>query len=125
MNGSQTEMPMTKLARWVNQNLEVGLINRCVTGLTAALRHTAAWLYTHLEQTLDHQWEGVERLMMAISRLTLGQIEQAGADRSDAFFRDLVDRVGEREKRSRQRPFRWDLVWIPLMLAVVLVFLLT
>ena len=125
MNGSQTEMPMTKLARWVNHNLEVGLINRCVTGLTDALRHTAAWLYTHLEQTLDHQWEGVERLMMAISRLTLGQIEQAGADRSDAFFRDLVDRVGEREKRSRQRPFRWDLVWIPLMLAVVLVFLLT
>jgi hypothetical protein len=125
MNGSQSEMPMAKLARWVNQNLELGLINRCVTGLTDALRHTAAWLYTHLEQTLDHQWEGVERLMMGISRLTLGQIEQAGADRSDAFFRDLVDRVGEREKWSRQRPFRWDLLWIPLMLAVVLVFLLT
>ena len=125
LTGNRTEMPMTKLARWMNRNLEIGLINRCVSGLTVALRHTAAWLYSHVEQMLDHLWQGVERLMMGISRLTLGQIEQAGADRTDALLLDLVDRVREREERNRQRPFRWDLLWIPFMVAVVLVFLLT
>lgn len=125
LNGSQTEMPMNKLALWMNQNLEIGLINRCVTGLTAALRHIATWLYSHIERTLDRHWEGVERLMMGISKLTLGHVEQAGADRADALLRDLIHHVEDREKRGREKPFRWDLLWIPLMLAVVLVFLLT
>jgi hypothetical protein len=125
LNGSQTEMPMAKLARWMNQNLEIGLINRCVTGLAATLRQTAAWLYSHIERTLDQHWEFVERLMMSISKLTLGKVEQAGADSADALLRDLVHHVENREKRSREKPFRWDLLWIPLMLAVVLVFLLT
>lgn len=125
LSENRTEMPMTKLARWMNRNLETGLINRCVSGLTVALRHIAAWLYSYVEQTLDYYWEGIERLMVGISRLALGQIEQGGADRTDALLRDLVHYVGEREKRASENPFRWDLLWIPLMVAVVLVFLLT
>ncbi len=125
LNGSRTEILMTKLARWVNQNLEIGLIDHNVKSFAGAIKQTAGWLYSHVEQTFDHYWEGVERLMMSISRLTLGQIEQAGVDRVDAWLRNLVHYLGEREKKASENPFRWDLLWIPFMLAVVLIILLT
>jgi len=41
------------------------------------------------------------------------------------LFRGLADHIGEQEKLIRENPFRWDLLWIPVMVVIVLVVLLT
>lgn len=122
--GSRTEIPINMLARWMDRKLGVDLINQRVNGLSDVLSQIAAWLYSNVEQAFDRQWIGVEQMTLGISRLTLGKIEQEGADRADSLIRDLVYRIGEHEKQIKENPFRWALLWIPVMLAVVLIIML-
>lgn len=144
---SRQVMPLNRF----QTEMQIGLINQDGSGLRDVLGQIAVWLYANIEQilnyqcegmerlmmgisrfalvrieqALDHQWEGMERLMMGISRFNLVRVEQAGAERSESLLRDLVDHIGEQEKKIKENPLRWDLLWIPVMVVVVLVVLLT
>jgi hypothetical protein len=95
------------------------------SGLPVTFSQAAAWLYSHVEQTFDQQWRGFENLLMRFSTFTLSTIEQSGSDKANSLIRSLVDRIGNQEKRIMENPFRWALIWIPLMLAVVLIIILS
>ena len=139
-----------QIAAWIYFNVEQTLHHQW-EGLERLMMRISRFTLDHVEYTLDHQWEGLERLMMGISRFTMDQFEQAlddrwkglerlmmriskitlvrveqkGAERSESLFRGLADHIGEQEKLIRENPFRWDLLWIPVMVVIVLVVLLT
>jgi len=119
--GSRAEIPANKLAPWTDGKPGTKGIKKRSNGLLGNLSQAPAWLYSHVEQAFDQQWRGFEGLLMRVSTFTLSTIEQAGSDRANSLIRDLVDRIGEQEKRIMENPFRWALLWIPLMLAVVLI----
>lgn len=124
LGGSGLKEALNQIAAWLYFNVEQTL-HRQWEGLERLMMGISRFTLDRVEQTLDHQWEGLERLMMRISKITLVRVEQAGAERSESLLRSLADHIGEQEKRIRENPFRWDLLWIPVMVVIVLVVLLT
>lgn len=125
LTGSRTENQENDLTRRMDRALKPGYIMQRINGLPVFINQTAAWLYANVEQSIDQQWMGLERMLLGISRLTLTKIEQAGSEKADSLVRDLVYRIGEHEKHIKENPFWWALVWIPVMLAAVLFILLS
>ncbi len=129
MNGPSPESerqrkPVAGIAEWLNAELEIGLFEKGISNLNGLLKNTAGWLYLHVEKSLDKRWEGVEQLVMNVSRLSLDQIEEASAVKAHSLLHQFLHFLGEQEKQIRDKPLRWDLLWIPLTLAIVLIFLL-
>lgn len=122
--GSRAEIPANQLAPWMDGTSGTKGMQQRNNGLLRNLGQAPVWLYSHVEQAFDQQWRGFEGLLMRVSTFTLSTVEQAGSDRANSLIRDLVDRIGEQEKRIMENPFRWALLWIPLMLAVVLIVIL-
>lgn len=125
LTGAQTEISPNKLVRERDRMLGTSLINQRSSGLPGILGQTADWLYAHVEQGFDQHWIGVERVLMGVSKFTLGKVEQAGIDRADSLIRGLVYRIGEHEKHSKETHIRWALLWIPIMLVFVLIVMLS
>ncbi len=121
---SQVENTTNTHTRRLDWKPGVTALKQKSSGLPGTISRAAAWLYSHVEQAFDQQWRGFERVLMSISTFTLSAIEHAGSDRANSLIRSLVDRIGEQEKRIMENPFRWALIWIPLMLAVVLIIIL-
>lgn len=79
----------------------------------------------NIENRLEQLWEGSGRNMVKLSESTLVQIEDGGSKTTTSLIQRLLAKLGEQDRREQFKSFRWDLIWIPIFLMVILFFLLT
>jgi len=114
----------TQTANTIQRCLERGLENLwscCVSGVVRISEATFNIIETGLEQL----WEGSGKGMVKLSESTLVQIEDGGSKKALSLIQRMLNTLGEQDKREQLKSFRWDLIWIPICLVVILFFLLT
>ena len=142
--------PLTVLAEWLYRHLEMGLFSQGVIRLSGAFSRLVGGLHQHLEidgldrglvrlaewfgkamdwlrrnfeMGFDRVWDGLGKLLTRISGGWLSRVEISGDRKAAVWVEDVMQSVGEKEQDLQSRPMHRDLVWIPILMLVILVFL--
>ena len=141
---------LTVLAEWLYRHLEMGLFSQGVIRLSGAFSRLVGGLHQHLEidgldrglvrlaewfgkamdwlrrnfeMGFDRVWDGLGKLLTRISGGWLSRVEISGDRKAAVWVEDVMQSVGEKEQDLQSRPMHRDLVWIPILMLVILVFL--
>jgi hypothetical protein len=142
--------PLTVLAEWLYRHLEMGLFSQGVIRLAGAFSRLVGGLHQHLEidgldrglvrlaewfgkamdwlrrnfeMGFDRVWDGLGKLLTRISGGWLSRVEISGDRKAAVWVEDVMQSVDEKEQDLQSRPMHRDLVWIPILMLVILVFL--
>jgi len=135
---------------WFSQCFESNLLNQCFPFINSCLSKTARFILSKIEKSLDSLWvksvtfvvstsefiskyleKNLEKLwffsqksMVNVSEGTLAGVENNGSEKANSFIHKTLLVLNEQEIRIKNKSFRWDLIWIPLLLMIVIFFLL-
>ncbi len=135
---------------WFSQCFESNLLNQCFPFISSCLSKTARFIRSKIEKSLDSLWvksvtfvdstseiiskyleKNLEKLwffsqksMVNVSEGTLAGVENNGSEKANSFIHKSLRVLNEQEIRIKNKSFRWDLIWIPLLLMIVIFFLL-
>jgi hypothetical protein len=101
-------------------NLE-RLWQSCVKGIVKISEAT----FTAIEGSFDGLWDTTSDGIVKLSESTLGQIEEGGSKKTVSLIQNVISGLDETDERMAMKSFRWDLIWIPVFLVIVLIFVLT
>jgi hypothetical protein len=107
------------LYRWV----EIRIFSYGFTRASDAFVRIADWLQVGLEENLERLWKGLGHKLLALSKATLHQLEDPQGDKMTDFSENLIQSLDEQEQQEGFKSFRWDLIWVPVFLLVILLFL--
>jgi hypothetical protein len=103
--------------------MEIRLFSGGFAGTSNALMKAADWLQDGIEKGLEGLWKGLGRRLLRLSRAALHRMEDAQGDKMADFSENLIQSLDQQEQREGFRSFRWDLIWIPVFLLVMILFL--
>lgn len=113
---------LLKIANWTLDNVEVGL-EKLWVGLTSGVVKISQTTFNQVEMKMEELLANISKALMQLSKTTLIQIEEGGSRKTANIVHKMIGRLGQYEENSRHRSFRWDLLWVPLVLVVIIIFL--
>lgn len=139
---------LVSTARWLNRNLEFGILTEGILRLSEAFQRFADWLYRNVEQGFERFWiwigrklikisEGtltieqqmenfllwVSRRLLAVSEGTLNKVEVEAAQKTGYMMNEALHSLEAYEQNVLKKALRQDLAWIPFLLVVILIML--
>ncbi|MCB2202641.1 hypothetical protein KQH56_01405 [bacterium] len=132
-----------KMARWINQHVEKGILNAGFEKLKSGVIGFSTWLSKNIEdrfepvmarlgdcllQTSEVE-KGYDRAInwigdqfMVLARGALAEMETKPAKEVSENLKRSMDSLKDYEV-TRKRSFRYDLIWIPVLLIIILFFM--
>ncbi len=107
------------LYRWI----EIGIFSYGFTRASDAFVRIADWFQVGLEENLERLWKGLGHRLLALSKATRHQLEDPQGDKMTDFSENLIQSLDDQEQQEGFKSFRWDLIWVPIFLLVILLFL--
>ncbi len=107
------------LYRWI----ELDLFTKGFTKVSRGIVKAADWLQETIENGLEKSWQELGRKVQRLSKTALNQLEDPQGERSQAVTSAVLNSLENGSQRRQRKSFRWDLVWIPLFLLIILIFL--
>jgi hypothetical protein len=134
-----------------SQRFEINFINHAFPFFSRAFTQSASFAKKHFENNLEQLWQSCVSAVVKISEgtfaiiessfdglwdttsdgiiklseSTLGQIEEGGSKRTASIIEKVMRRLNTQDEKTAMKSFRWDLIWIPVFLVIVLIFVLT
>lgn len=112
-----------KSAQWMKDKLSPVLFSSGAPKMSQLLTQTASWLYHNVEKRIDDAWSLLGERLMTISEETLLTIEVDTIEKTGRLMDDALKSLEVYEQDVLKRTFRWDLVWIPILLIAILLWL--
>ncbi len=103
--------------------VEIGAFSRGFSGAGQALVAIADFLQETVETNLEKLWKVTGQKLVSFSRTTLHVLEDPQGENTMSAERNLMRSLNDHETREDQKSFRWDLIWIPFLLILILFFL--
>jgi hypothetical protein len=79
--------------------------------------------FNQVEMKIEELLVNISKALVQLSKTTLIHIEDGGTKKTETFIQRMIGRLGQYEENSQNRSFRWDLLWVPLVLVVIIIFL--
>jgi len=111
-------------ARWVNRNIEIGLFSTGISRLAGFFVKFARWNTEKIEKRLEKAWTWIGKELLSLSEGTLSIVEVEASQKTDELVGDALQSLESYEQKVLKKRMRWDLVWIPLLLIGILIFML-
>jgi hypothetical protein len=111
-------------ARWLNQNVEIGLFSTGISRLAGFFMKFARWNTEKIERRLEKTWTWIGKKLLSLSEGTLSIVEVEASQKTDELVGDALQSLESYEQKVLKKRMRWDLVWIPLLLIGILIFML-
>lgn len=113
----------SNLVGGLHQHLEINGLDQGLVRFVKWFGKAMDWLQQNFEMGFDRIWAGLGRLLARISGGWLNGIEISGEQKAAVWVEDIMQSVDEQEQQIQSRPLHYDLIWIPIMMLVILVFL--
>jgi hypothetical protein len=124
----EERIPLTlftyQIAGWLYQQLEIGVFHHGLVKLRDGFTQAADWLYTHIEGGMETIWTKLGNGLIRISKSALQKEDQVNKKANEGIQQALRS-INKQELTAAAKEIRWDLIWIPVVLAVILVYLMT
>lgn len=124
----QERLPLTlftyQIAGWLYHQLEIGVFHQGLVKLRDGFIRAADWLYTNIEGGMERIWTNLGSSLVRISKSTL-QREELLSRKANEGIHQALQSINKQETRAAAKEIRWDLIWIPVVLVVILVFMMT
>lgn len=108
---------------WAYQEVEIGLFHQDLVKVAKVIPGISTWLYQNIEIGLDKMWITVGRWLNTISETALFQYENAGQLRVGNALNKALLWIKEKDQQAENRPLHMDLVWIPVLLIAIILFI--
>ena len=122
-SGADREHLLVRIAQWLNMTLELDFFQNGVLRVSGFLGGIARWVNRNIEMRLDNFWSFLGDKLLLASETTWHTVEVGAAERTGEIMGDALKSLEAHERNVLKRSLRWDLAWIPLLLAVILVML--
>lgn len=116
--------PLTCFSERLYQRLEITCFQDGTVKLSQAFGAIASWFQRTIEGGMERVWSGLGETLMALSEWTLAQVEMNPGEQSKKWVGKALDAIDDREQGQQAKPFRQDLIWIPLLLVLIICFLI-
>lgn len=111
------------ITNWMQAVVEQKILNNGFNILVQGFSLSSRWLHNTLEAGFDRAWDRSGEALMRLSHTTLRE-EEKSQQRLYARVRAWLGGMQRFENWRTKIPAHWNLVWIPIILVVILVFLL-
>jgi hypothetical protein len=114
---------LLKIAHWSNRTIEGGVFTDGIVNFGTFFQKFANFNREKVEQCLENSWTWVGEKVTSISQGTFTVFEIKASEKTDEFVGEALKSVEAYEKNVLKKRMRWDLIWIPLLLIIILIFL--
>ncbi len=114
----------TQSASFAKKHFENNL-ERLWQSCVSAVVKISEGTFNIIERSFDSLWDTTSDGIVKLSESTLGQIEEGGSQRTASIIEKAMRRLNAQDEKTAMKSFRWDLLWIPVFLVIVLIFVLT
>lgn len=114
---------IAKTSYWLNQKLELDVFGDEVYRMSDYFVRFANWIHDGVEQRLEDFWSWIGQGLIKISEGTLFNVEVGAAEKTGELMDEALKSLESYEESVLKKALRWDLAWIPLLLAVILMML--
>jgi len=112
------------LAVWLNEKVETEILTGGFYRLSDGLVNSADWISERVEQGIERLYSWISYKLMAISEGALFKFEVESAQKSEEFLESSLESLDNYEQNVLKKNLRFDLAWIPLLLILILVLML-
>ena len=124
----EERIPLTlftyQIAGWLYHQLEIGVFHDGLVKVRDGFIQAADWLYTNVEGGMEKIWTKLGSGLIRISKSALRQEEQV-SHKANEGIQTALRSIDKQEIQAAAKEIRWDLIWIPVVLVVILVYLMT
>jgi hypothetical protein len=120
---SKSRMALVKFSHWVSTTIEMGL-SRAWVGLIHGVIQISELTMKKIEKKLEEALLHISKMLVRLSKTTLIQIEDGGTKKIASFINKTIKKLGYFEIRIQNKSFRWDLLWVPFVLVVIIIFII-
>jgi hypothetical protein len=113
----------SRLVGGLHHHLEINGLDRGLVCLAEWFSKAVDWLRRNFEMGFDRIWAGLGKLLSRVSGGWLRGVEISGDRKAAVWVEDMIQSVDEREQELQSRPLHRDLIWIPVLMVFILVFL--
>jgi hypothetical protein len=115
---------LVQTAQWVNQKLEIGIFTNGIYRLGEFFGRMTSWVRKVVEDQLEKGWTWIGQELTTISESALSKAEVDAAYKTDAFVNDALKSLEIHEEKVLKKKLRWDLMWIPILMIILLIYLM-
>jgi len=116
-------MGLVKFSQWISTNIERGL-SRAWLGLIHGVIKISELTMKKIEAKLEGALENISKMLVQLSKTTLIQIEDGGSKKTTSLINKTIRKLGNYEIQIQNKSFRWDLLWVPFVLVVIIIFII-
>jgi hypothetical protein len=124
----EERIPLTlftyKIAGWLYHQLEIGIFHDGLVKMRDGFLQAADWVYTNIEGGMEKIWTNLGSGLIKLSKSALRR-EEGVSDKANEGIRQALRTINKQEIHAAAKEIRWDLIWIPVVLVVILVYLMT
>ena len=115
---------LISFAHWLHHTVEVGLFTDFLANFSTFFQKFARFNREKIEQRLENSWIWIGGKLATISEGAFKALENKVPEKADEFVGDALKSVEAYEKNVLKKRMRWDLLWIPLILIIIFLFLI-
>jgi hypothetical protein len=123
----EERLPLTlftyEIAAWLYHQLEIGVFHDGLVKVRDGFLQAADWVYTNIEGGMEKIWTKLGSGLIRISKSALRQEEQV-SHKANEGIQTALRSIDKQEIQAAAKEIRWDLIWIPVVLVVILVYLM-
>ena len=124
----EERMPLTlftyKIAGWLYHQLEMGIFHDGLVKVRDGFIQAADWIYTNIEGGIENTWTKLGSGLIRISKSALRREEDV-SNKANEGIHQALRTINKQEIQTAAKEIRWDLIWIPVVLIVILVYMMT
>jgi hypothetical protein len=114
---------LVKIAHWLNRYIEIGLFTNGIRKFSAFFSKFAIFNREQIEDRLEKAWKWMGQKLNSISEGTFSVFEIGTAEKTELIMGDALNSLDRYERKVLKKRMRWDLVWIPMLLIMILILL--
>lgn len=115
---------LVKTAQFINQKVEIGIFSKGVVKLASFFNFFARWNSEMIENKLEKAWTWIGNKLVSISEGAFSMIEVEAAQKTDDVVEDALLSLEGYEKKVLKKRLRLDLIWIPILMVGIVLFIL-
>lgn len=107
----------------LHQQFELKVLSTGLVGIAGYFGKAANWLRTNFELGFDRIWAGLGKGLIRVSTGWLTRVETGVDDKAAEWTAEVLEVVDQQEQELKTRPMHRDLVWVPILMLCILIFL--
>jgi len=114
---------LINVSEWTSSNIEKGF-SRVWIGLIRGVIKVSELTRTKIEATLEGTLVNISNQLVKLSNMTLIQLEDGGSKKTTLIIKKAINQLGNYDNQTQNKSLHWDLLWVPIILVVIIIFLI-